>query len=372
MFATVHTQLHGLTLGDKSRGELRQLLDDLHRLESHAAERRMAVLAELDALDDGGLDAASEARTVTHRSARRAARDADTASALSRLPAAADALAAGRITIEHAEKLADAVQETSAEEVDELIDVAEQVPADLFAKRTRKWLGSRRSRDEIDARHERERAARELLVWNDDGGSGPLLIHGQMDSATGRDFEAALQAKVDELWHADGGRDGSPDEVRSPAQRRLDALVALVLDGGSTAGLPHVKHLVHIVVTAETGTAEFLDGTPVPESHLAHLAAETIEAVGHVFDGTGRPLWLGRRRRLASADQWLHLIVRDRGCVDCDAGPAHCEAHHIDEWTRDGGPTDADNLELRCHTDHGLVHRREHRPRGPDRGARAA
>jgi 5-methylcytosine-specific restriction protein A len=181
-----------------------------------------------------------------------------------------------------------------------------------------------------------------------------------MDNATGRDFEAAIQARVDALWQADGGRDGSPDEVRSPTQRRLDALVELVLGNTATEGLRHVKHLVHIVVTTETGHAEFLDGTPVPTSYLMHLDPETTQIVGHVVDGNGRPLWLGRRRRLASVDQWLHLVVRDRGCTDCGAEPVNCEAHHVQEWG-DQGTTDVDNLALKCHVDHTLAHHGQRR-----------
>jgi len=371
MFSPTHAQLKALTLGDKSRMQLRELLTDLHRLESHAAERRLAVLAELNGLDDGGLDAAAEARTVTHRSARGAKRDAETAGALAQLPAAADALASGKITVEHAERLAEAVHETSPEEAIELVGVAEQVPADMFAKRANRWLGERRDRHAVEDRHERQRAERELSVWNEGGDGGSLLLHGQMDNASGRAFLAALQAKVDALWQADGGRDGSPDDTRSPTQRRLDALVELVTGEHASGDLRHVKHMVHVVVTAETGHAEFLDGEPVPDSFLAHLDTETTQAVGHVFDGKGRPLWLGRRRRLASVDQWLHLIVRDRGCTDCGTDPAHTEAHHVSEWSRGDG-TDVDNLELKCHTDHGLAHHGGNGARGDSRRPRAA
>jgi len=373
MFSPTHAQLDRLTLGDRSRGELRQLLGDLHRLESHVAERRLAVMAELDSLDDGGLDAASEARTVTHQSNRLAKRDAATGGALASLPAAADALAAGQITVEHAEHLAEAASETSPEEASELVGIAEQCPADLFAKRANRWLGERRSREATDAEHERQRRERELSLRDEKpGGGGSLLVYGRMDGATGRAFRAALKAKEDALWLADGGRDGSPDEVRSPAQRRLDALVELVTGSHADTGLAHVKHLVHVVVTAETGHAEFLDGEPVPVDYLAHLDEATAQIVGHVVDGAGRPLWLGRRRRLASVDQWLHLIVRDRGCTDCGADPAHCEAHHVDEWTSANGPTDVDNLELKCHTDHSLAHHGQRRGRDPSRRPRAA
>jgi hypothetical protein len=372
MFSPTHTQLNELTLGDRSRTELRDLLGELHRLESHATERRLAVLAELNSLDDGGLDAAAEARTVTHRSARGAKRDEATAGALVQLPAAADALASGQITVEHAERLADAVHETSPEEASELVGIAEQIPADLFAKRTNRWLGARRDRHAVEDRHAQQRTQREFSAWNEGGDSGPLLINGEMDNATGRGFLAALQAKVDALWQADGGRDGSPNETRSPTQRRLDALVELVTGEHASAELRHVKQMVHIVVTAETGHAEFLDGEPVPESFLAHLDNETTQIVGHVFDGNGRPLWLGRGRRLASADQWLHLIVRDRGCTDCGTQPALSEAHHVIEWSGEGGATDVDNLQLKCHTDHGLAHHGGNGARGIHRKPRAA
>jgi len=372
MFSEIHAELSALTLGDKSRGDLRRLLGDLHRIEAHASERRLAVLAELNALDDGGLDAAAEARSITHRSARGAKRDDATAEALAQLPAAADALASGQITLEHAERLADAVHETSAAEAEELVRVAEQTPADLFAKRTTRWLGVRRDRQAVEDRHARQRADRELSVWNEGGDSGSLLLHGQMDNASGRAFLAALQAKVDALWQADGGRDGSPDQQRSPAQRRLDALVELVTGEQANTQLRHVKHMVNVIVTAETGHAEFLDGEPVPEAFLAHLDEETTQTVGHVFDGKGQPLWHGRRRRLASIDQWLHLIVRDRGCTDCGAGPAMSEAHHVAEWTRHLGETNVDNLELKCHTDHGLAHHGSNGARGDQRRPRAA
>ena len=149
------------------------------------------------------------------------------------------------------------------------------MPADVFAKRTNKWLGDRRSREATDERHARQRAARELTTWNEGGDDGSLVLHGQMDNATGREFRAALEAKVEELWRADGGRDGSPNDVRSPSQRRLDALVELVLKGDA-ASRP-VTHMLHLVITAETGHVEFLDGTPVPIEYLQHLDADTAQ-----------------------------------------------------------------------------------------------
>ena len=96
----------------------------------------------------------------------------------------------------------------------------------------------------------------------------------------------------------------------------------------------------------------------MPQSFLDSLDPETVDVVGHVFSGTGKPLWTGRRHRLATVHQWPVLIARDRGCKVCGTDPAFTQAHHSEvDWDA-GGPTDIDNLELQCHTDHGLTHRR--------------
>jgi predicted restriction endonuclease len=51
------------------------------------------------------------------------------------------------------------------------------------------------------------------------------------------------------------------------------------------------------------------------------------------------------------------LVARDGGCVGCDLGPAHCEAHHVIWWHPPaGGGTDIDNLVLLCPHHHHLVH----------------
>jgi len=361
MFTAEHDRLDSVRITGRPRRDLRALLRELHRLESHVSERRLAVLAELDALTDGGVDAAAEARSATHRSARAAEKDARTADALAHMPTAAESLASGTITVEHAERLAVLAAHTSSTEASELLPLAEQTPADLFRKKSNRWLSSRRSAKEIEQQHQRQRAERELSVWfeGSDEENGALLIHGRMDNATGRAFVSALQAQVDKLWRDDGGRDGTPSEMRTPAQRRIDALSDLVRSpaGESEQGVS-VRNLMHIIVNAESDEAEFLDGQPVPPTFLADLDPWRTDVVGHVYSGRGKPLWTGRRHRLATVNQWPVLIARDRGCTDCGADPSFTQAHHCEVEWEDGGPTDIDNLELKCHTDHGLAHRR--------------
>jgi len=48
--------------------------------------------------------------------------------------------------------------------------------------------------------------------------------------------------------------------------------------------------------------------------------------------------------------------------VRCNADPSRTHAHHVDEFSA-GGSTDVSNLELDCHTDHGLIHQHDFDPR---------
>ncbi|OZC97223.1 hypothetical protein CH275_23935 [Rhodococcus sp. 06-235-1A] len=75
-----------------------------------------------------------------------------------------------------------------------------------------------------------------------------------------------------------------------------------------------------------------------------------------IFDDNGRALYLGRSKRIASADQRIVLIARDRGCSfpSCTRPATWCQAHHLDDWTT-GGPTDIDSLTFGCDMHHALV-----------------
>ena len=113
--------------------------------------------------------------------------------------------------------------------------------------------------------------------------------------------------------------------------------------------------MVHLIHQLNAGETSLIDGTSVPDQVLVQLGVDA-EVVGHVFDGEGRPLWLGRSTRLASRDQWIALIARDRGCDDCAAPVNRCEAHHPHRWEHHG-PTNIDNLQLKCHRCHANTHR---------------
>ncbi len=153
-------------------------------------------------------------------------------------------------------------------------------------------------------------------------------------------------------------------DTRTAVQRNHDALKValrqLLSSGvlGSHRGLPVTAILTMSVrqLEHESGVVTTASGGMVPIRDALRMA-EHAHPVLAVFDHHGRPLHLGRARRLASADQRLALIAASGGCTrpGCDAPATLTAVHHITEW-KDGGPTDISNEDLACDGCHALVH----------------
>ncbi len=367
MFGAEHRRLSELSPADLSRPELTSLVAELHALESHVIERRLACLAAIGSLADSGPDAATVVRNVTRRSAREAKKTAAAAEALAVLPAIARAQSRGQISIEHVDPVADVATRVSPQAADALVGDAAAMPADLFAKTARQWAARHEAREAIETRHQRQRRDREAQWWT--GTDGMTHLHAVLDPMTGREVVAGLEQRVDQMWRNDGGRDGTPNDVRTPAQRRADALAERLSSERPAAvgsdvvrhAKPHPKHMVILHHHLKDGTTQLNDGTPVPDSVLAEVGVNA-EVVGIVFGANHQPLYLGRSVRLANRAQWIALIGRDKGCGRCGAEPSRCDAHHLQPHSS-GGPTNADNLELDCRSDHALIHQNHIPPR---------
>ncbi len=151
---------------------------------------------------------------------------------------------------------------------------------------------------------------------------------------------------------------------RQHAQRQHDALLALLRSQlgdpklGTHNGLP-----VTIIATTTVdqlctaaGHAVTAGGTLIPMRDLIRMAAHAHHYLC-VFDThTQRPLYLGRTRRIATADQRIVLHAKDRGCTapGCDMPGYLCEVHHVDDWAH-GGRTDIDDLTFACGQHHRLL-----------------
>ncbi|NNH74045.1 DUF222 domain-containing protein [Nocardia uniformis] len=89
---------------------------------------------------------------------------------------------------------------------------------------------------------------------------------------------------------------------------------------------------------------------------LLRLAAHARHYLAIFDNDDGRPIYLGRSKRLGTADQRIVLHARDIGCTFPGCGkPGYlCQAHHRTEW-HEGGHTDVDQLTLVCEPHHRLA-----------------
>ncbi|WP_072692059.1 HNH endonuclease signature motif containing protein [Rhodococcoides fascians] len=152
-------------------------------------------------------------------------------------------------------------------------------------------------------------------------------------------------------------------DVRTQNERRHDALkMALrhtLASGtlGTHRGLP-VTAIVTMTLKdldAGCGYAMTATGSRVSIRDAIRMASHAHHYLT-IFDDNGRALYLGRSKRIASADQRIVLIARDRGCSfpSCTRPATWCQAHHLDDWV-EGGPTDIDSLTFGCDMHHAHV-----------------
>jgi len=155
-------------------------------------------------------------------------------------------------------------------------------------------------------------------------------------------------------------------DKRSCAQRQHDALSALLKSQlgnpklGQHNGLP-----VTIIATttveqlcARTGHAVTASGTLLPMRDPIRMASHSWHYLAVFAQHSQQPVYLGRSKRIASADQRIALYAKDRGCTapGCDVPGYLTEVQHIDEWTA-GGATDVENLNFSCKPHHRLLTR---------------
>lgn len=153
-------------------------------------------------------------------------------------------------------------------------------------------------------------------------------------------------------------------DARGNAQRQHDALSALVRGQlgdprlGQHNGLP-----VTLIATATlqqlqagAGQAVTAGGTALPMRDLLRMATHAWHYLCVYDEHQSRPLYLGRSKRIATADQRVVLHALDRGCTapGCMMPGYLTEVHHVEEWAT-GGPTNIDLLIFACAAHHKLL-----------------
>ncbi|BBZ49022.1 HNH endonuclease [Mycobacterium heidelbergense] len=223
-----------------------------------------------------------------------------------------------------------------------------------------------------------DRARRRGLRLSPQGPDGMSRLTGLLDPET-RAYLETIDAAVRPGRHQPEGvdpegvdKDPEARDERSAAQRSHDALKLALHTAIASAKLgTHRGHPVTVIATttltelnqaAHAATnptipmptpAHTGGGSRLPMSDLIRMAAKAIHYLAVFDDHTGRPLYLGRQKRLATADQRLICYARDRGCTrpHCLQPGYYCEVHHCPDWAN-GGQTDADKLYFACDCDH--------------------
>ncbi|MBT6063955.1 MAG: DUF222 domain-containing protein [Actinobacteria bacterium] len=303
-------------------------------------------------------------------SAREARATVKVAEALKAVPAAEDALAAGEITTGHVDILARClpVEHRRAAAVEPgLIEAARGQSVDRFRRTVddfvRAQSGDLDGAERARRQHERRRAS----VFTDD--DGMVRIDAVLPPETGAVVSSQLGRIQDEMHR------GSAQVFSTAGQRAADALVEMArraaggVSGRSSSGSARTEMVVTVDLAWLTGQVDAAaDEGVLPRCEIpgmGELAPATARRLAceaaiipMVMGGASQPLDVGRRRYRITPAQRLALVVRDGGCVwpGCDRPPGWCEAHHLDEWLRDDGPTDLANLALLCSRHHHDVH----------------
>ena len=228
--------------------------------------------------------------------------------------------------------------------------------------------------------------ARSLLRW------GLGLVH----RLAPREFEDQEERRVErrflrlgELWDGGGSLEGycdperwarlktaiearlgprRRDDRRTPGQRRLDALDALVtqvLDSGRLPARGGQRPHLGISATLDSlcgnpgAPAALLDwgGFPLSGRRLRQIAQDA-EITPILVSPKGDPLHVGRRYRTATPKMRRALAQRDRGCVwpGCDRPPSWSQSDHEVPWAK-GGETAVEGMRLLCVPHHGKLSR---------------
>jgi len=277
---------------------------------------------------------------------------------LADLPQATEAFADGDISYPHAAMIARTAErlgekmEANAETI--LVTAAKELDLarlHVVAIKLRHFMDPDSVREEANESHERRFLSLSQTL------DGVFYINGRFDSEGGAILQTALNAL---------GGPPTPDDKRTPKQRRADLLIELArqqLDGGN---LPEVGgQRPHLAVTVSLATLANQPGSPAADLEWAQpIPAETARrlacdaAVTPIFFGSesDQPQ-AGQTSRSISGSQRKALVVRDKGCrfPGCDRPPDWTDAHHLQHWA-DGGKHVMDNLVLLCRRHHRKVH----------------
>ncbi len=334
-------ELCGEDLRFLSDAEVEARLQEIARAEGILEGERARTVAEVERramfANSGHLSVTAWVEDRLQTTWSEAARQVRTARALEHMPAARDALYAGDVSTSAVSQLV-AAREADPEEFSRVEELLVESARTLPSKGLRRAVSHWRDMVEADAaaadreRYDRRGFSLSMLGW------GMFRADGNLDPENGQTLETALDS-ITSGWAK------APDDRRTPAQRRCDALGELARHWLDRSDRPAVGgERPHLTVTVDLevlegrtrGSAE-LDSTQISGESARRLACDASVA-RVITKGRSEPLDVGRRTPVVPAPLRRAVVVRDGGCrfTGCGRPASWCDAHHIVHWA-DGG-----------------------------------
>ena len=340
--------------------ELVELREAAEALEAEWIRRLNAFNARLGWAADASLSLSAWLRARCRMSGAAAADRSRLARALRKMPLTQRAYSDGDLTTAHVRALsagAEAHPETFARDEEVLASGASTVSAGDTRKLVDYWrqnLDHAEALDHADQIHQRRRLSISR-TWQ-----GMVRIDGDLDPEAGEVVFTAIGSLVDESV-----KSGSPDDNRTPTQRRADALTELCrqhLDSGQAAVSGGERLHINVLLDLASLQGGVGENRELASGEILHPEAARRLACDAginriITSGPSQVLDVGRTTRTVSGPTRRALVIRDKECRfdGCRRPAPWCDAHHIIHWA-DGGETTLDNLVLLCRSHHRMVH----------------
>jgi len=338
--------------------ELIELYQQRSRLDAQISRRVRAFDTRGDCVHGGHRTTASWLMDHCRRRPFDAYRDVRVARATDQLDLVRDAWVSGRTTTEHVH-VVEAARHSArdndafAEFEPALTDVCESSTVDDTIAVLARWRDALDAHRQTDDDLKKKIIERRRLKLSPVGDQG--VINGACDLGDFAIIKEAIEIEL-QRGHVEG-------DERTPAQQRLDALVAIckrVLDRRDPAG----SNRPHIIIGTDpqtvaglaVGRTQTSTGITLPMSTIQRLACDAF-LCRVILDTDSQNIDLGRAVRTFTFEQRKAMFIRDGGCTfpGCSRPAADCEAHHFPPWEQ-GGLTNMRDGTLACWAHHRLVH----------------
>ncbi len=217
---------------------LAQVIAAAGRLRSATEALLLNATAALEAARAGS--GRTALRDKARLSVRRAKRTVEVSEQVAQMPNVARGLALGELTAQHVEVLADAARQTSPQAVNnaaELLEAAAAVAPEVLRRDARDFA-ARHDPDAARTVLDRQRRDRSAAMFIDES-TGMGVLNARLDPVSYALVLQAVENYNDALWRQDGGRDGTPEQIRDNRQRRADSIFEMLTNRNALATIGH-------------------------------------------------------------------------------------------------------------------------------------